>query len=628
MDDGEYKRVTSRSISFSRVVALLLILSTVSSNGFDTEIEIMRREGLERFDISIFVEERIEYIHSRITLKPLITSIELGIRLSNDFGMRANSSFGRILSSRVKRMILKVERKLARMYGGRMRKAMRRKRAIEIVGNLISRLFGNPGPEDWRQNTKNVLAMKAAIERQLANSVILHNDIDQNRHAINAQNENLRHVLREVSNNENRLNNVDNALHELESYLELESMFESINDILESLDDIRKDARTGRCNEKGLNPEFLIEHLRSIESNKAGIAPVFASWEWQKYYSYEMCTLALHDDEVWITMRIPIINLAEQLVRALPTSNQLWIQNRAMEFGIETVLFKFKQLDTFMVTTKSNLETCSKLGTNRVCSIRKTKFRETNPYIVPVDIGHSRVIILTNITELEVEVKSMCRGVIDSNKLKGQSVLRVPDKCAVLSKTFEVSKMVEIIGVNSSMDIGKVETVSLHRANRAHKKEESELMLNSVTDLPYDKKSFELNSNATRSNLNLVKVGPLVNSETMLIASTSTTMSVLACLIIILIVIYCSKNCREKNSNSRIVVVEKAEKPHRNSSKMNANIQYEECDESVNVEDENEIMNENEHLNAYDDLKSSDKADSTKKQLDLEKRKPTFQMKR
>ena len=95
-----------------------------------------------------------------------------------------------------------------------------------------------------------------------------------------------------------------------------------------------------------------------------------------------------------------------------------------------------------------------------------------------------------------------------------------------------------------------------------------------------------------------------------------------------MIVIYCSKNCRERNSNSRIVVVEKAEKSHRNSSKMNANIQYEECDESANAEEENEIMNENEHLNAYDDLKSSDKADSTKKQLDLEKRKPTFQMKR
>ena len=184
--------------------------------------------------------------------------------------------------------------------------------------------------------------------------------------------------------------------------------------------------------------------------------------------------------------------------------------------------------------------------------------------MVPVDIGHSRVIILTNITESVVEVKSVCRGVVDATKLKGQSVLRIPDKCAVLSKTFEVSKVVVNSGVNSTMDIGKVETVSLHTLE---KKNEKEIMLNSVTDLPYNNTSFEHNNNLTRSNLNLVKVGPLVNSETMLIASTTTTMSILVCLIIVLIAIYCTKNCRGQNSNTGIVVVEKTERPLRNAKK-------------------------------------------------------------
>jgi hypothetical protein len=43
--------------------------------------------------------------------------------------------------------------------------------------------------------------MKAAIEKQMANTIILHNDIDQNRHAINEQNLILKHIAKEVINN-------------------------------------------------------------------------------------------------------------------------------------------------------------------------------------------------------------------------------------------------------------------------------------------------------------------------------------------------------------------------------------------------------------------------------------------
>ncbi len=47
--------------------------------------------------------------------------------------------------------------------------------------------------------------MKAAIERQLSNSVLMHHDIDQNRHTINEQNELLKRVTEEVFYTENRL---------------------------------------------------------------------------------------------------------------------------------------------------------------------------------------------------------------------------------------------------------------------------------------------------------------------------------------------------------------------------------------------------------------------------------------
>jgi len=125
-----------------------------------------------------------------------------------------------------------------------------------------------------------------------------------------------------------------NALAEFETFLELETMFNSILEILEMLDDIKSDSRTGRCNENGVNSEFLIEHLREIESNKAGIAPIFASWEWHKYYINSMCSIAVHDRDIWITLRIPIVNLAEQMIRVVPLSGQMWIRDKLYSIGL------------------------------------------------------------------------------------------------------------------------------------------------------------------------------------------------------------------------------------------------------------------------------------------------------
>ncbi len=142
----------------------------------------MRQEGLKNSDISIFIKDRVEYIHSRIALKPLSASIEMSMKIGHEFGARPNTSFGKILTAKVKQMVAKVEKKLSLIYDRNGLKSGRSTRSIEFVGNLISKLFGNPGPEDWKQNTRNILAMKSAIERQLANSIELHHDIDQSRH--------------------------------------------------------------------------------------------------------------------------------------------------------------------------------------------------------------------------------------------------------------------------------------------------------------------------------------------------------------------------------------------------------------------------------------------------------------
>ena len=549
MDDGECKRKPSRGLGLCLVI-LFTFLKV--SHAFDTEIENMRQEGLEKHDISIFVEERVEYIHSRITLLPLINSVEYGRKMSTTFDARAKSSLGKVLSARVEKMAAKVDKKLTAMHNRQIPITQRQKRAIEFVGNHISRLFGNPGPEEWRQNNRNILAMKAAIDRQLSNSVILHKDIDQNRHAINEQNEILKHICRDVVNNDNRLDSVDNALTEFESYLELETMFDSIEDILESLEDIKHDAKSSRCNEKGMNPDFLIEHLREIESNKIGIAPIFASWEWQKYYNFEMCTLALHDNELWITLRIPIVNLAEQMIRTIPSSSQTWIMSQANTIGIEISMFKSKLMDNFMVITKSNLETCSKLGSTRVCNVRKTKFKESNPYIVPIDIGHSRILVLANSSESVTNVKSVCTSETNSLLVQGHAVLKIPEKCAIVAKSFEISKTAELKGLTSLIDIGQVDRVTLHQIRTKNATNRVDIGL---AKLPETSKNFFLNNNKTRLALDMINTKPFTTTETMLITTSSATMVLVISVVIVVAMMRCSKKCTQQRSDTPVVVI-------------------------------------------------------------------------
>jgi len=211
------------------------------------------------------------------------------------------------------------------------------------------------------------------------------------------------------------------------------------------LDKIKEDGRIGRCNENGINQEFLIEHLREIESNKIGIAPIFASWEWHKYYVNNMCTMAIHERDLWITMRIPVVNLAEQLVRVIPMSSQLWIRDTFYQIGLESHLFKFKQSETYMAITKNALDSCYKLDILKICNIRETKFKPSNPYIVPIDIGHGRAVIISNSTENELESRTSCNGVTKIINIHRETVIRIPDKCVIVDKNYEVKKMKEEI---------------------------------------------------------------------------------------------------------------------------------------------------------------------------------------
>jgi len=508
MDDSKHEPKRSRGLVPYFLLIPILLYFVKSVNGLDSEIESMREEGLQKFDISVYIEERVEFIHSKIDLKPLLNGIRNAKKLSTDFDRSQNTSLGKILSRKIANKLSRMSSKITSMSGTRIDNAGvridnpgRSKRALEFVGNLISKLFGNPGPEDWRQNNANILAMKSAIERQLSNSVILRDSIDANSHEIEKQNLILRQATLEIYNNEKRLSNVDTEINEIAMFMEVENMFDAIDDILEDLTDIKRDAKTGRCNERGLSPKFLVEQLRKIETNKNGIAPIFASWEHERYYSHEMCAVALHDNALWITLRIPIINLAEQLIRAIPTSSQKWIKDTLSDYGFESALFKDRMNDKFMVITESYFETCSVLGTSRVCNIRRTKFSESNPFIAPVDIGHNRILMLSNSSESAL-LSMACEGRHSSLTISQTAIMNIPANCTVRNKKVEIDtkRMNEI--VSTALELEEIRDVSIRKVYKS----KTNLIETSMNHTRHSFALFDHNINRTISDLQQITI--------------------------------------------------------------------------------------------------------------------------
>jgi len=398
------------------------------------------------------------------------------------------------------------------------------------------------------------------------------------------------------------LQQLDGALAEFETYLELEIMYNTITDIIEMLSDISRDGKFGRCNEKGLNQEFLIDHLREIESNKMGIAPIFASWEWQKYYDSNLCSIASHENEIWITMRIPIVNLADQFVRAIPLSSQLWIRDSFYDLGLTTTLFRIKNLDTFMVLTNSNFESCSKVGQYRVCNVRKTKFRMAQLLVVPIVVDHNRIVTLTNATDSVdnssnlVHAKSLCNGDVSSLIIKARTVVRIPEQCAVIGKTFELSRDHVELQLNSEVEIESVKEPSLRYLDQV---KHSNPNISIVTPLPKSSNEIERNNLETQQILNTINFSTM---EKGLIASSST-MSVVA--FIALMIIIWIKCCNTNESREAKIDIALTDRSRSNSMKNECN--------GMNVD----LANSQESSNETDDSLKN-----------LDNKKPPFQLKR
>jgi hypothetical protein len=200
----------SKSGSGQLVALTLLIFLAINLThtvAFERILNKAKIDGVDAHDLDIFIEKKVRYLHAKIDLKPailgLMTLNKCVNQLSNGAADTLESTLSKLLDKRVSR----ISNRLYRITG-KEHINDRDKRSIEFIGDLISDIFGNPGPADWKKVNANILALQGALKRVEENTEINHSDIDTDRHIIELHNKEIKSLSLAVNRNQNELVNI------------------------------------------------------------------------------------------------------------------------------------------------------------------------------------------------------------------------------------------------------------------------------------------------------------------------------------------------------------------------------------------------------------------------------------
>ena len=471
---------------------MLIIFGFGQTLAFDKELERTRIDGLDNHDINLYVEQNVYFLHARMNLKPAVIGLVTLKQFVNKLETNEINPMSKVLAKNLEKRVMYLASQLVRV-AGKDYKSTRNKRSIEIIGNLISELFGNPGPEDWKKNNLNILALKNAISRMNENADIDHADIDLSKNAIEKHNVELKVLSATLSRTQNDLSDVENELVSLKVFFEISTMIEVLDSLILALLEIKNDGSKGYCSDRAIERSFLIENVQGLEANKAGLTPIFGSWQWRQYYRYVMCTLAIENEALWITLRVPLVKKLENMVRVVPNARTRFLMNRISGLGLDVSLFREKNNDNFHIMTQTSLDMCNILGNTRTCGVRDAKFKDSQNMVIPVEFAHNKFVVVGG--EGTMKLMERCADQIVERPIEYNSIIAVPDNCSYVSSTinigpreFDISTM-KVVGL---VTIDKFEMRKITNWHLNFTQVEITNIVNKSTSVTYERNRKEL----------------------------------------------------------------------------------------------------------------------------------------
>jgi hypothetical protein len=446
-----------------QLVALTFLAIFISSVlAFEKALDKAKIDGVDTHDLDVFIEKKVRYLHAKVDLKPAITGLITLDKCVKQLAKSSAESLEYTLSKSLQKRVGRIVARLARISGKEYITA-RDKRSIEFIGDLISDIFGNPGPTDWKKVNSNLLALEGALKRIDENVNLNHGDIDTDRHIIELHNKEIKSLSTLINRNQNELVNMNNEMQGLKIFFEISTLADTLDSLTLALIEIKTDGTRGFCSDRAIDKNFLVENIQSMEANKAGLSPIFGSWEWRNYFKYEMCTLAMVNEALWVTIRIPLVKKSERLVRVIPSTSMKRLVDRTEMYGVKMALFREKDNDKFHLMTQSTFDLCNVLGNTRTCGTRDVRVAAQSS-IIAVEFLMDRFMIVSN-KVASVKVTEKCPGMVREVLLHLDSVINAPVNCSYLANGFsidtreadvEITKEVGIISIDR-LEISKIE---------------------------------------------------------------------------------------------------------------------------------------------------------------------------
>jgi hypothetical protein len=184
------------------------------------------------------------------------------------------------------------------------------------------------------------------------------------------------------------------------------------------------------------------------------------------------------------------------------------------------------------------------------------------------------------------------------------SILKLPKNCVILTRSIEINKLAPTISINETTSLGLVENIVIHKINMNERYVRAKLLNLNLNRT--NSKVFDINNIGTAKDLETVRPSQYANSETWIIAGSSSFTVLIISITLMIIVVYCTKNCHRTHSPNNPVVVVVDDKAKRSDKVHN-------CNEILNLSnDESEIDEPQDELVNAESAKSHKSAESKK----------------
>ena len=369
------------------------------------------------------------------------------------------------------------------------------KRSIEFLGNLISYVTGVPGPKEWRLNQANIGHLKKALLLVNRKERIQEQRITNVDHRLSTVSTKVESLLQTMSITLSEMSTIEHDFKATLIFGTLENgvmqLLEEMQYLVSGIDNILFKGHFQLASSYGIDKEFLRKAIIDIQSKHKTLVPIFSTNEIEKYYETPLTTVTLHGEEIWSTIKIPMVNYNDRFEKIVETGKLHDNFTELESLGVKSVEWFADKQDRNIFVSKSKIAHCIQYRSTAICEGRKavirSRFVDTGNVIDNFWGETENTGFFAFLNKDNVTTQIDCAGDKHTLVLGTRGILYLHDTCTLKSENVRINR----VNYYEGMRVRKIE--------HFHLRDLSNIEIKSIlTDNRMDKMSTTTTESTTR----------------------------------------------------------------------------------------------------------------------------------